>query len=379
MAVAGLVFCFANSPLACFANLPLAAQDAIPAQNAGDAAQTTTLPASTKINLAVTSPVWTHKAAAGDSIYAQTIFPVALNGKMAIPPGTYMEGRLDAVSRPSRFSGRAELRIHATKLIFANGYTVVFVDPATASATENALAPVAVADLQLTVSAESDVMMDNGTQFEITLQTQLPLDAKSVALAVRASKPLSAARVPSATLCRPTPGTPGTSGTPDTVIPGTSGTPDTVIPGVNGMPDTVIPGTPATPATVIPGTPGTAGTPGTTCPGPPIVMSSAGAQWDHTGKFKVNSAVLIAGQSLPKGSYTVSWTGMGPQVEASIVRSGAEVMKVPARVVLGANQNRRDVVTTHINPDGTASIQMLQFSKEQDGLAFDAGAAKQNP
>lgn len=362
MAVAGL-FLFV-------ADLQAAAQEATPTAATRNTGATITLPAQTKINLAMTSPVWAKSAAPGDAIYAQTVFPVALDGTMAIPPGTYVEGRIDGLKRPSLFSGRAEFQVHATKLIFANGYTVLFAEP-TASAPGRA-APIADADLQLEVSPQSDVLLDNGTQFEMTLQTALPLDAKSIARAVRVAKPLTAARVPSATLCRPTPGTPGSPGTPDTVIPGSSGTPDTVIPGVNGMPPTVIPGIPATPDTVIPGTPGSPGTPGTSCPGPPIVLSSSGA---HSGNFKLGTTALIAGKMLPKGSYRARWSGFGPQVQADIFRGDTEVLTAPARVTVLSGQRVKDAVKMRKNSGGMPEIETLQFSKENAALSFESSPA----
>jgi hypothetical protein len=123
------------------------------------------------------------------------------------------------------------------------------------------------------VSQRNDLLLDNGAQIETTLASPLTLDPRLVAAAI----PLSRAPVPgqfkSASLCRPIPGSPGTTGTSDTVIPGSPGTPDTVIPGGPGMPDTVIPGTPATPSTTIPGSPGSPGSPEIPCPIPPIVIS----------------------------------------------------------------------------------------------------------
>src|SRR5579862_4926803 len=80
------------------------------------------LPAGTKVNLAITAPVWTRSAKAGDTIYAMTVFPVAINNQMAIPAGTFVQGIIDAMITPSGRSSQAQFQIHFTKLVFANGY-----------------------------------------------------------------------------------------------------------------------------------------------------------------------------------------------------------------------------------------------------------------
>ena len=239
-----------------------------------------TLQAGTKIDLALTRPVMAQTASPGESIYAQTTFPVTAGDGIAIPAGTFVQGRLVKLTRPTKKANRAELQILFTDLIFANGYVAALpgADIGAGGVQENAAQTLMAVAVQ--VSRSNDVLLDNGTAVEMTLGAPATLDAQMVA----AAAPLSRAPVPgqfkSATQCRFIPGTsgtPGTPGTPDIVIPGNPGTPDTVIPGGPGMPDTVIPGIPATPSTTIPGSPGTPDTPGTPdipCPAPPLVISS---------------------------------------------------------------------------------------------------------
>ncbi len=240
---------------------------------------TLTLPSGTKIEVAVVQPLWANLAAPGAQLYAQTTFPVVAEDRVAIPAGTYVEGTIEKLTRPTRRTNRAVIEVLFTQIVFANNYVAAL--PAlptgeadgTAGGAQNGPAP-SLIDITVQVSTSNDVLLDNGAPIEITLAAPLALDASQESTAA----PLSHAPVPgqfkSASLCRPIPGSPGTPGTADTVIPGTPGTPDTVIPGGPGMPDTVIPGTPATPATVIPGTPGTPGFSGRPCPAPPMVISS---------------------------------------------------------------------------------------------------------
>jgi hypothetical protein len=217
---------------------------------------TLTLPAGTQLSLAVTTPVWAKTAKAGDPVYTQTNFPVTVGSNIAIPPGTYVQGSLQAVTPPTRKVKQAQLQIVLTKIIFSNGYTIE-VPGATA-----------VANVTVKATTANDLLMDNGAQFEITLAAPLALDRRQILSAIPLTRTLIPGQFKTATLCR---NVAATQGTPDTVIPGSAGTPSTVIPGGPGMPDTVIPGTPATPGTTIPGTPGS---PGYYCPAPPLVISS---------------------------------------------------------------------------------------------------------
>ena len=229
------------------------------------------------MELVVTRPEWAQSAKVGDTLYAQTSFPVVANSRMAVPAGTYVEGTIESITKPTRKLNHAEIDVLFTKIIFASGYTVEL--PGSASASPEPQQPPRAGEtfIAITVQATTanDLLLDNGDEVEMTLGAPLVLDGKQVAQSIPLSRMPAPGQLQSATLCRDVAGSPGTPGTPDTVIPGSPGTPDTTIPGGPGMPDIVIPGTPATPDTVIPGTPGTAGDAGYTCPAKPLVISCA--------------------------------------------------------------------------------------------------------
>ncbi len=82
------------------------------------------VPAGTRLPIQLRQPLSTRNAQPGDAVYAQTTFPIAVSGGMAIPAGTWVQGVVDSVKRAGRIKGRAELRFHLTSLIFANGHTV---------------------------------------------------------------------------------------------------------------------------------------------------------------------------------------------------------------------------------------------------------------
>lgn len=324
-------------------------------------APTITIPPGTKVTLALTSPIWAKTVKAGDAVYAVTAFPVVTNGTMLIPPGTYVLGQIDSITKPGWLSPRAQFQIHFLKIIFANGYTVELAD---------APAQAATATVHVGVTARNDVLLDNGGQFDMTVQTPLPLDANRIADAVRRSRPFSIRPVSSASLCRPIPATPGT---PDTVIPGTPGTPgtpDITIPGPNGT-STTIPGTPPTPGTqdtVIRGFPGTPAIP---CPAPPAVVPGLSGPQVHRQSFQVANEVQVSGKMLAPGSYEVTWLGTASEVQLELLKGGKMIAQARGRIGLLAEKSPANKVVTRTNPDGSNSIASLEFAGESFVLILD--------
>ncbi len=109
------------------------------------------LPAGTKVPLRLTQAISTKNARAGDNVYAETTFPITVDNRMAIPPGTYVQGRITSVQRAGRVKGRAELQIHFTSLIFPSGYTLML--PGTVEQVPGA-EHAAVKDKEGTIQAE---------------------------------------------------------------------------------------------------------------------------------------------------------------------------------------------------------------------------------
>jgi len=95
-----------------------------PAEKSPDAPVRITVPAGTKIPLVLKHAISTKSVRPGDPVYLQTNFPFAQDNRILIPSGTYVQGVVDSVKRGGRVSGRAQLLMHFTTLIFPNGYTV---------------------------------------------------------------------------------------------------------------------------------------------------------------------------------------------------------------------------------------------------------------
>lgn len=268
---------------ACSLAGPVQAQSAAAQPPAADASTSITLSAGTKLELLASRPVWAATAKAGDVFYAQTSFPVVAGTGIAIPAGTYVEGTIESVTRPTRRTSRAAIEVLFTKIIFANGYVVLLPgDPSAPlgppkmdSPGAGPESPAAETLIAITIQATTanDLLLDNGADVEMTLAAPLVLDAQQITEAIPVSHAPNPGQMKSASQCTPTPGSMGTPGSPDTVIPGSPGTPSTTVPGGPGMPDITIPGTPATPPTIIPGSPGTPGSSGIPCPPKPLVIS----------------------------------------------------------------------------------------------------------
>src|SRR3954467_15244775 len=86
--------------------------------------RTITVPAGTKIPLALKQGISTKNAKVGDHVYLRTNFPYVQDGRMVIPEGTYVQGEITNVNRAGRVKGRAEVMMHFSTLIFPSGYTV---------------------------------------------------------------------------------------------------------------------------------------------------------------------------------------------------------------------------------------------------------------
>ncbi len=118
---------FLLSTLAVAQSTPASEPSAQPAPATPAAAAPTelTIPAGTKVPLALKHAISTKSAKEGDPVYAETTFPVVLNNRVLIPAGTYVQGKINHVQRAGRVKGRAEVLMHFTTLIYPSGYTVL--------------------------------------------------------------------------------------------------------------------------------------------------------------------------------------------------------------------------------------------------------------
>ncbi|HLJ51393.1 MAG TPA: hypothetical protein VKU01_35545 [Bryobacteraceae bacterium] len=88
-----------------------------------DASHTYTVATGTRILLNLINSVSTKNAAVGDRVYLETAFPILSDGRIVIPPGSYVAGTVTEVKRAGRVKGRGELYVRFDSLTLPNGVT----------------------------------------------------------------------------------------------------------------------------------------------------------------------------------------------------------------------------------------------------------------
>lgn len=77
----------------------------------------------TRVPLSMINSISTKTASEGERIYLETVFPILANGRVVIPPGSYVAGTVTEVKRPGRVKGRGELYVRFDSLTLPNGVT----------------------------------------------------------------------------------------------------------------------------------------------------------------------------------------------------------------------------------------------------------------
>lgn len=95
----------------------------LPAQ---DARYTYSVKAGTRVPMVMINSVSTKHASEGDRVYLETSYPILSEGKIVIPPGSYVAGTITSSKRAGRVKGRAELYLRFDSLTLPNGVTREF-------------------------------------------------------------------------------------------------------------------------------------------------------------------------------------------------------------------------------------------------------------
>jgi len=93
-------------------------QGSPPAASAASAANIA-VPAGTRLELVLTHPVDSRSKLPGDQIFAQTTSPVIVGDRVAIPSGTFVQGKVEKLTRNGT---RAEMLMQSVSLVLPNGY-----------------------------------------------------------------------------------------------------------------------------------------------------------------------------------------------------------------------------------------------------------------
>lgn len=82
------------------------------------------IPPGTHVLLRMMNSITTRTAQEGDYVYLRTGSPIAQNGRIVVPVGSYVQGVVSHVKRSGRVKGRAELGIRLETLTFPGGRVV---------------------------------------------------------------------------------------------------------------------------------------------------------------------------------------------------------------------------------------------------------------
>lgn len=103
---------------------PAPAPAAAPAVATPDAKPQVRIPSGTMLPLVLHNGISTRSAKVGDAVYFETLFPIMIDGRVAIPAGSYVSGEVTDSVRPGRVKGRGELAIKLNTLILPNAYMI---------------------------------------------------------------------------------------------------------------------------------------------------------------------------------------------------------------------------------------------------------------
>ena len=113
-----------NPPVATTPESVAVASNAQPVGGAPGVQKSFVVPAGTKVLLQLRSALNTRSAKPGDGVYLASTFPVVVGNRVMIPSGVYVQGVVDRVVRAGHVSGRSQLDMHFTSIIFPNGTVV---------------------------------------------------------------------------------------------------------------------------------------------------------------------------------------------------------------------------------------------------------------
>ena len=87
-------------------------------------AQAIIVPTGTAVQLTLMSAVKSKSTKAGDTVRAVVAFPVTIGTQLAIPAGTFVDGDVLQVTARPKAGQQPSFRVHFTRLVFSNGYSV---------------------------------------------------------------------------------------------------------------------------------------------------------------------------------------------------------------------------------------------------------------
>ena len=125
-AISAIMLCMLMLPFSAwsYAQTGVALNQPPSSQAESQPSATITIPAGTRMLVALKSPLHTTSADQGAGIYSETASVVVQDGRVIIPLKAQVQGTVQSSKRPGRVKGKAEFLLHFTSLTFPNNYTV---------------------------------------------------------------------------------------------------------------------------------------------------------------------------------------------------------------------------------------------------------------
>ncbi len=102
------------------------------------------------------------------------------------------------------------------------------------------------------------------------------------------------------------------------------------------------------------------------------VLLATGAFASNKGSLHVEESVVLNGQQIPAGDYTVRWEGTGPDVQLSVMQGKKEIAKAPAKLVELDSVPSGNAVVVSNNSSGAPAVSQFRFSGKKTALAINS-------
>lgn len=79
------------------------------------------VPAGTRVPLVMINSISSKHSRPGDPVYLESVYPVVVDGRILIPAGSHVSGRVSFSKRPGRIKGRGKLGVQLEQMILPNG------------------------------------------------------------------------------------------------------------------------------------------------------------------------------------------------------------------------------------------------------------------
>jgi hypothetical protein len=101
-----------------------------------------------------------------------------------------------------------------------------------------------------------------------------------------------------------------------------------------------------------------------------LAAGAVGASSRQSFTVELPEATSLNGTQLSAGTYTLSWTGEGPEVAVTIKKNGKVVAETRGKLVDIGQKARQDGVVVRTDGGGGRTLTKVQFGGRKSALVF---------